>query len=72
MKKNKKDNNEEKMVDKMIDLCLWYQIEDSNTSLKVMEDQVKILEERRKCCLINLINVCLIFKKEKSTMNLRK
>ena len=53
------------MDDKMIDLCLWYQIEDSNTCLKIMEDQAKILEERQKM-MLNKLDKCLFdFQKRK-------
>ncbi len=46
MKINK--NSEEVITNKVLNLMLWYQIEDSNAWLRVMESQVKFLEERKK------------------------
>lgn len=65
MKINK--NNEEVMTNKILDLMLWYQIEDSNAWLRVLESQVKFLEERRKQ-LFEKFDECL-FKFQKKKVN---
>lgn len=48
-------------------MFIWYQIEDSNAWLRVMESQVKFLEERRKQLFDNL-DMCL-FKFQKKKIN---
>lgn len=65
MKINK--NSEEVITNKVLDLMLWYQIEDSNAWLRVMESQVKFLEERRKQ-LFDDLDMCF-FKFQKKKIN---
>ncbi len=48
-------------------MFIWYQIEDSNAWLRVMESQVNFLEERRKQLFANL-DMCL-FKFQKKKIN---
>ena len=45
---NNKETEDMKLSKRVIDLFIWYQIEDSNAWLRVLESQVKFLEERRK------------------------
>lgn len=56
-----------KLSKRIIDLFIWYQIEDSNAWLRVMKSQVKFLEERRKQ-LFNNLDMCL-FKFQKKKIN---
>lgn len=63
MKINK--NSEEVITNKVLDLMLWYQIEDSNARLRVIESQVKFLEERRKQLFDDLYMCFLKFQKKK-------
>ena len=39
------ENEDIKLSKRVIDLFIWYQIEDSSAWLRVMESQVKFLEE---------------------------
>lgn len=70
MKINK--NSEEVITNKILDLMLWYQIEDSNAWLRVLESQIKFLEERRKQ-LVEEFNKCLFkFQKKKVSEEFEK
>ena len=64
---NNKETEDMKLSNKIIDLFIWYQIEDSNAWLSVLESQVKYLEERRKQ-LFNDLDMCL-FKFQKKKIN---
>lgn len=61
MKKEKKialNNNNEKenrLVEKIIDLFSWYQIEESNNIIKMLGNEVKFYEEEKKLILDNCI-----------------
>lgn len=61
MKKEKKialnDNNEKenRLVEKIIDLFSWYQIEESNNIIKMLGNEVKFYEEEKKLILDNCI-----------------
>lgn len=61
------ENGDIKLSNRIIDLFIWYQIEDSNALLRVLENQVKFLEERRKQLFDNL-DMCL-FKFQKKKIN---
>lgn len=61
------ENEDIKLSNRIIDLFIWYQIEDSNAWLRVLESQVKFLEERRKQLFDNL-DMCL-FKFQKKKIN---
>lgn len=61
------ENEDIKLSNRIIDLFIWYQIEDSNVWLRVLESQVKFLEERRKQLFDNL-DMCL-FKFQKKKIN---
>lgn len=61
------ENEDIKLSNRIIDLFIWYQIEDSNAWLRVLESQVKFLEERRKQLFDNL-DICL-FKFQKKKIN---
>ena len=64
---NNKETEDMKLSKRVIDLFIWYQIEDSNAWLRVLESQVKFLEERRKQLFDNL-DMCL-FKFQKKKIN---
>lgn len=55
---NNKETEDMKLSKRVIDLFIWYQIEDSNAWLKLLESQVRFLEERRKQ-LFEEFNNCL-------------
>lgn len=61
------ENEDIKLSNRIIDLFIWYQIEDSNAWLRVLESQVNFLEERRKQLFDNL-DMCL-FKFQKKKIN---
>lgn len=61
------ENEDIKLSNRIIDLFIWYHIEDSNAWLRVLESQVKFLEERRKQLFDNL-DMCL-FKFQKKKIN---
>ena len=44
---------EESLAEKVIDLCLWYQIEDSHNMIKIFESEIKILEMQKEMILSN-------------------
>ena len=46
-------SKEESLVEKVIDLCLWYQIEDSHNMIKIFESEIKILEMQKEMILSN-------------------
>ena len=64
---NNSENEDIKLSNRIIDLFIWHQIEDSNAWLRVLESQVKYLEENRKQ-LFNDLNMCL-FKFQKKKIN---
>lgn len=71
-KKNIEVDNNKKIQDmklskRIIDLFILHQIEDSNARLRVIECQIKILEERRKH-IFNNLNMCL-FKFQNKKIN---
>ena len=59
-----------KLSNKIINFYILEQIKDSNTWLRVLESQVKFLEESN--YLKNLITVYLNFKRNKLMKNLKK
>jgi 5'-deoxynucleotidase YfbR-like HD superfamily hydrolase len=61
------ENEDIKLSNRIIDLFIRYQIEDSNAWLRALENQVKFLEERRKQLFDNL-DMCL-FKFQKKKIN---
>ena len=67
MEDKNSENEDIKLSNRIIDLFIWYQIEDSNAWLRVLESQVKFLEERRKQLFDNL-DMCL-FKFQKKKIN---
>ena len=46
-------SKEESLAEKVIDLCLWYQIEDSHNMIKIFESEIKILEMQKEMILSN-------------------
>lgn len=46
-------SKEESLAEKVIDLCLWYQIEDSYNMIKIFESEIKILEMQKEMILSN-------------------
>lgn len=47
------ESKEESLAEKVIDLCLWYQIEDSHNMIKIFESEIKILEMQKEMILSN-------------------
>lgn len=47
------ESKEESLAEKVIDLCLWYQIEDSHNMIKIFESEIKILEMQKEVILSN-------------------
>lgn len=47
------ESKEESLAEKVIDLCLWYQIEDSRNMIKIFESEIKILEMQKEMILSN-------------------
>ena len=47
------ESKEESLAEKVIDLCLWYQIEDSHNMIKIFESEIKILEIQKEMILSN-------------------
>lgn len=47
------ESKEESLAEKVIDLCLWYQIEDSHNMIKIFESEIKILEMQKEMILNN-------------------
>lgn len=47
------ESKEEKLAEKVIDLCLWYQIEDSHNMIKIFDSEIKILEMQKEMILSN-------------------
>lgn len=47
------ESKEESLAEKVIDLCLWYQIEDSHNMIKIFESEIKILEMKKEMILSN-------------------
>lgn len=47
------ESKEESRAEKVIDLCLWYQIEDSHNMIKIFESEIKILEMQKEMILSN-------------------
>lgn len=43
----KKMSNDEKLAERVIDLCLWYQIEDSNNMIRIFESEIKMYETEK-------------------------
>lgn len=70
------DNNKEiedmKLSKRIIDLFIWYQIEDSNAWLRVLESQVKFLEERRKQLFEEFDNCLFKFQRKQVNEELEK
>lgn len=46
-------SKEESLAEKVIDLCLWYQIEDSYNMIKIFESEIKVLEMQKEMILSN-------------------
>lgn len=46
-------SKEESLAEKVIDLCLWYQIEDSYNMIKIFESEIKVLEMQKEMILNN-------------------
>ncbi len=46
-------SKEESLAEKVIDLCLWYQIEDSHNMIKIFESEIKVLEMQKEMILNN-------------------
>lgn len=61
-----------KLSKRVIDLFIWYQIEDSNAWLRVLESQVKFLEERRKQLFEEFDNCLFKFQKKQVNEELEK
>lgn len=56
MKNQQKDiikTNEQQLIEKILDLCLYYQKEEANNSIKFIENQIKFCEIKRKHLLEN-------------------
>ena len=51
----KKISNDEKLAERVIDLCLWYQIEDSNNMIRIFESEIKMYETEKQLLLNNCI-----------------
>lgn len=66
------ENEDIKLSKRVIDLFIWYQIEDSNAWLRVMESQVKFLEERRKELFKEFDNCLFKFQKKQVNEELEK
>ena len=64
---NNSENEDIKLSNRIIDLFIWYQIEDSNAWLRVLESQVKFLTGRRKQ-LFDDLDMCF-FKFQKKKIN---
>lgn len=47
------ESKEESLAEKVIDLCLWYQIEDSYNMIKIFESEIKVLEMQKEMILNN-------------------
>ena len=69
---NNKETEDMKLSKRVIDLFIWYQIEDSNAWLRVLESQVKFLEERRKQLFKEFDNCLFKFQKKKVNEELEK
>ena len=69
---NNKETEDMKLSKRVIDLFIWYQIEDSNAWLRVLESQVKFLEERRKQLFKEFDNCLFKFQKKKVNEELKK
>ena len=69
---NNKETEDMKLSKRAIDLFIWYQIEDSNAWLRVLESQVKFLEERRKQLFKEFDNCLFKFQKKKVNEELEK
>lgn len=53
VKSQKKDTNDIEISNKIIDLCLWNQIQDSRHWIEIISNKIKIYELRRKHLLNN-------------------
>lgn len=42
------EDNDMKLSEKILDLCLWYQIEDSNNWIRVFESEIKAYEAEKR------------------------
>ena len=69
---NNKETEDMKLSKRVIDLFIWYQIEDSNAWLRVLESQVKFLEERRKQLFEEFDNCLFKFQKKQVNEELEK
>ena len=47
------ESKEESLAEKVIDLCLWYQIEDSHNMIKLFESEIKFHEIQKDAILSN-------------------
>ena len=45
------ESKEESLAEKVIDLCLWYQIEDSHNMIKLFESEIKFHEIQKDAIL---------------------
>lgn len=47
------EDSDMKLSEKILDLCLWYQIEDSNNWIRVFESEIKAYEAEKRILLEN-------------------
>lgn len=61
--------DDSKLANRIIDLCLWYQIEDSKNTIKLFDNQIKMYEVQKQ----TLLNNCIFrFQKKKIEKELEK
>ena len=64
MKRDVNKLQDDDLIEKVINLCIWHQIEDSNGWIRILESQLEIFKEYRKQ-LLEQLDDC-IFKSQKN------
>lgn len=64
MKRDVNKLQDDDLIEKVINLCIWHQIEDSNGWVRILESQLEIFKEYRKQ-LLEQSDDC-IFKSQKN------